>query len=382
MMNNGRTTELHTIDTNAFKHALDKNRWLIRIRWVYSFFILLFFIIYSFLLKAIYITFFNFFLILILSVMGNAFFIIFIHRKQEPVPGNFSDLSSLISLQLDFDLVILFMYILFSGGFDSPILVLFIFYVMVATFVIEYRKALKNTAISIVLIILIFLKDEGLLVYSQKLVDLIAFIVILIFSFFISAFLSKRMKENEKILHNLLKTTRDLSNIDGLTHLYNQTYFFEVLEHEIQQSKRYHAGFSLIILDVDDFKKYNDTNGHIWGSRVLERIGLIMQNVFRASDVLARYGGDEFVAILPHTDKVGAFLAAERLREAIENESFVGAEKLKNGKITISLGINSFPDYGDSVDEILSNADKALYHAKNTGRNRVVLYSTELEQVE
>jgi diguanylate cyclase (GGDEF)-like protein len=229
---------------------------------------------------------------------------------------------------------------------------------------------------------LIFLKQEGLVILPQKLVNLIAFIVILIFSFFISAFLSKKLRENEKILQDLLKKSRELSITDGLTHLYNQTHFFEVLEHEVQQSRRYNNVFSVVILDIDDFKKFNDTNGHILGSQALERVGLIMKRIFRASDILARYGGDEFVAILPHTDRVGAFLAAERLREAVDNEPFGSPGKIKKGKITISLGINSFPEGGNSVEEILSNADKALYHAKNTGRNRVVIYAAELEQIE
>jgi diguanylate cyclase (GGDEF)-like protein len=366
----------------AIKLMLDRNRWLIRIRWIYSFFILLFFIIYSFFLNTVYITFFHFFLILILSLMGNVLFILFINRGKQQIPENIKTLSLLISLQLDFDLVILFLYIFFSGGFGSPVLVLFIFYVMVTTFVIEYRKAFKNTVISVVLIVLIFLKQEGLVILPQKLVNLIAFIVILIFSFFISAFLSKKLRENEKILQDLLKKSRELSITDGLTHLYNQTHFFEVLEHEVQQSRRYNNVFSVVILDIDDFKKFNDTNGHILGSQALERVGLIMKRIFRASDILARYGGDEFVAILPHTDRVGAFLAAERLREAVDNEPFGSPGKIKKGKITISLGINSFPEGGNSVEEILSNADKALYHAKNTGRNRVVIYAAELEQIE
>jgi len=369
-------------DQVALELILDRNRWLIRIRWIYSFFILLFFIIYSFLLKTVYITFFHFFLILILSIMGNIIFIFYFQWGNPQISEDFKTLSLLTSFQLDFDLVILFLYIFFSGGFGSPILVLSIFYIMVTTFVIEYRKALKNTVISIVLIVLIFLKDEGLFVPSQKLVNLIAFIVILIFSFFISAFLSRNMRENEKVLQGLFQKSRELSITDGLTHLYNQSHFFEMLDHEIEQSKRYNYIFSLIILDVDDFKKYNDNNGHIRGSQALKKIGLLMKRVFRSSDILARYGGDEFVAILPHTDRVGAFLAAERLRETVENESFVGEKKLTKGKITISLGINNFPEYGNSVEEILSNADKALYYAKKTGRNRVVLYTDEQEQIE
>jgi diguanylate cyclase (GGDEF)-like protein len=317
-----------------------------------------------------------------LSILGNIIFIFYLQWGIQQISKDFKILYLLTSLQLDFDLVVLFLYIFFSGGFESPIVVLFIFYITVSTFVIDYKKALKNTVISIVLIMLIFFKNEGLIVSSQKLVNLIAFVILLIFSFFISAFLSKNMRENEKVLQGLFKKSRELSITDGLTHLYNQSHFFELLDHEINQSKRYNYVFSLMIFDVDDFKKYNDNNGHIRGSQALEKIGLMMKRVFRSSDILARYGGDEFVAILPHTDKVGAFLAGERLREIVENEPFIGEGKLKKGKITISLGITCFPDHGTTVKEILSNADKALYQAKKIGRNRVILYSKELEQVE
>ncbi|MCK4837071.1 MAG: GGDEF domain-containing protein, partial [Candidatus Aminicenantes bacterium] len=251
-----------------------------------------------------------------------------------------------------------------------------------ATFVIDYKKSLKNTIATVVLITVIFFKDVGLIVPSQKLVTLIAFDIILIVSFFISAFLSKNMRKNEKILQQLLKKTRELSITDGLTNLYNQTHFFEMLKHEIEQSRRYKQVFSLIIFDVDDFKKYNDNNGHIYGSRALEQIGSIMKKIFRSSDILARYGGDEYVIILPNTDKVGAFLAADRLRERVENEEFYGEKRQPKGKITISLGITGFPEHGNTVEEILSNADKALYRVKKMGGNRTIIYSEEIEKDE
>jgi diguanylate cyclase (GGDEF)-like protein len=216
-------------------------------------------------------------------------------------------------------------------------------------------------------------------VSSQQLVNLVAFDIILIFSFFISAFLSRNMRRNEEILQQLLKKTRVLSITDGLTMLYNQSHFIEMLRHEIAQSKRYQLCFSLIIFDVDNFKKYNDYHGHIYGSRALAQIGGIMKAVFRSSDVMARYGGDEYVIILPNTDKVGAFLAADRLREKVESEIFYGEKKQPMGKITISLGITSYPEHGETIEEILSKADKALYHAKKMGRNRTVIFSEDID---
>jgi diguanylate cyclase (GGDEF)-like protein len=133
----------------------------------------------------------------------------------------------------------------------------------------------------------------------------------------------------------------------------------------------------LIIFDVDHFKVYNDTNGHIQGSEVLKQVAALMKKMFRASDILARYGGDEFIVLLSMSDKVGAYLAADRLREIIEKEPFPNREKQPLKKITLSLGIASFPEHGVTIDEILDNADKALYEAKRLGRNRAVIYEKE-----
>ena len=359
---------------------LAKTRWLIRIRWIYSFFILVFFIVHTFILNKIYINFPIFFFILFLSILGNVIFILYLKKKGALISGNLKLLAYLVAIQLAFDFMVLFLYVIFSGGFESPVLVLFIFYILVSTFVIHHKKALLYTIATVILITAIFFLDQGLVVSSSKLANLVTFDILLVFSFLISSFLSSNMKENEILLQRLFNQTRELSITDGLTLLYNQTYFFERLQQEIQQSKRYKYQLSVIILDVDDFKKYNDANGHIYGSKALKQIGSIMKTMFRSSDILAKYGGDEFVVMLPHTDKVGAFLAADRLREIVEQESFGGEESLPRGKITLSLGVTSFPDFGDSVEEVLSYADKALYHAKKLGRNRTILYSEEIEE--
>ena len=379
-MNGQEISEFPEPDRIHLDINLAKTRWLIRIRWIYSFFILVFFIVHTFILNKIYINFPIFFFILFLSILGNVIFILYLKKKGALISGNLKLLAYLVAIQLAFDFMVLFLYVIFSGGFESPVLVLFIFYILVSTFVIHHKKALLYTIATVILITAIFFLDQGLVVSSSKLANLVTFDILLVFSFLISSFLSSNMKENEILLQRLFNQTRELSITDGLTLLYNQTYFFERLQQEIQQSKRYKYQLSVIILDVDDFKKYNDANGHIYGSKALKQIGSIMKTMFRSSDILAKYGGDEFVVMLPHTDKVGAFLAADRLREIVEQESFGGEESLPRGKITLSLGVTSFPDFGDSVEEVLSYADKALYHAKKLGRNRTILYSEEIEE--
>lgn len=356
-----------------------KNWWLIKIRWFYTILILIFFLLYQHFTNIDFLNSRNFLLIMALSVIGNLIFIISLRRLAglEEKRDDYQSFFYIATLQLDFDLIIISLFTFFSGGFESPVIVLFIFYIMISTFLIFYRKALRNTLIAIGVILVMFFKNEGAILSSQQLTTLLAFCVILLFTFFVSLFLSRNLKENEKVLQELLKKTSNLSITDGLTKLYNQSHFFRLLSLEVEQSQRYGLPFSLIIFDVDFFKNYNDNNGHLQGSAALQRIAEIMKSVFRASDVLAKYGGDEFVALLPNTDRVGAFLAADRLRETVEKEPFDGSEKQPSGSITLSLGIASFPEHGSGGEEILERADKALYLAKEKGRNRVVIYGED-----
>jgi len=157
-------------------------------------------------------------------------------------------------------------------------------------------------------------------------------------------------------------------------------HFFELLSLETKKSQRHNLNYTLIMFDVDFFKNYNDHNGHMHGSETLRRIGAIMKNKFRTTDLLAKYGGDEFVIILPQTDKVGAYLAAERLREAVEKQAFPGAETQPQKKLTISIGLASYPEHGLTDEEILNCADKALYFAKDMGRNRTNIYNENIEK--
>jgi diguanylate cyclase (GGDEF)-like protein len=282
--------------------------------------------------------------------------------------------------QLDFDLVILSLLVFFSGGFNSPVLVLFIFYIMVGTFLIHHNKAIKNTITAMVLVVVIYFSNEGLIISSEKLTSMVAFNMILLFTYFISSYLSKNLRENEKKIQDLLKRTQEISVTDALTNLYNQTYFFILFRLQLKKALRYHSAFSVIIFNIDHFKDYNDKNGFLKGSDVLHQVANIMRKCFRTSDVLAKYGGDEFVIILSESDKVGAFLAAERLREAVKEENFKGGRQQPEGKVTLSLGISNFPEHGSSVEELMDHAAKALYWAKKNGRNKTVIYSEELER--
>ena len=152
---------------------------------------------------------------------------------------------------------------------------------------------------------------------------------------------------------------------DGLTRLYNHRYLHECLDKEIARGTRFGTTFSIVMIDLDFFKTYNDTYGHLAGDDVLTSVGKCIQSSIRTVDLAFRYGGEEFAVILPETATDGAYLVAERVREKIEQKVFSG-----RSSITASLGIATWPTDGVTKEQMLVSADKALYTAKGTGRNR------------
>lgn len=166
---------------------------------------------------------------------------------------------------------------------------------------------------------------------------------------------------------------------DRLTKLYNFGYFSEQLYKELLKAKRYNYPVSLVIIDIDHFKNYNDSNGHQEGNVALVKTaGIITENV-RESDTAARYGGEEFILMLPQTIGLDSLILAERIRHNIETVPYTGDEKQPSGKVTISCGIASFPEDGNTPAELIEKADMALYYSKNNGRNRVTLYNDNLK---
>ncbi|HCJ67295.1 MAG TPA: hypothetical protein DHV62_08245 [Elusimicrobia bacterium] len=154
-----------------------------------------------------------------------------------------------------------------------------------------------------------------------------------------------------------------LAITDALTGLYNHGYFHQLLKQEIERAERYEKKFSLLMLDIDHFKNYNDTYGHLAGDRLLHHLAEIIRENIRTVDSACRYGGEEFTVILPETDILGAKNLAERIRKSIFEE----------GEITVSIGIGIYPEDGKITEELINSADKAMYLAKNRGRNLVCL---------
>jgi len=173
----------------------------------------------------------------------------------------------------------------------------------------------------------------------------------------------------------LYQRLKEISITDELTGLHNYRYFRMRLRDEVFRSQRTGRPLSLVILDVDFFKNYNDNLGHPAGDQVLKQIARILKNSVRDTDVVARYGGEEFCVILPEVDVPGARAFGDRLRKNIEEYPFYKEEIQPGGKITVSLGAATYPQDATMINELLVRADKALYHAKNAGRNCLYLYS-------
>ncbi|OQA08901.1 MAG: Phytochrome-like protein cph2 [bacterium ADurb.Bin374] len=167
---------------------------------------------------------------------------------------------------------------------------------------------------------------------------------------------------------------------DEMTRLYNHRYFQQRLDEELQRADRYESRVSLIILDVDHFKKFNDTYGHPEGDRVLKTVARLLEKSVREVDIPARYGGEEFVVICPEKDGEGAMTPANRIRTAIEEFDFRIAGQ--HVPITVSLGVASYPDHARTKGELVICSDTALYYSKETGRNRATLYSAGMKSDE
>jgi diguanylate cyclase (GGDEF)-like protein len=183
--------------------------------------------------------------------------------------------------------------------------------------------------------------------------------------------LTNQLQMYARELERLNASLKDMADRDWLTGLPNRRRLHGAVDGEIARATRNECEFSLVMLDVDRFKAYNDRYGHLAGDEVLRRVAKVLQVGIRGQDLCARYGGEEFAVLLPETNLVAARGRAEEIRCLIEEHPFEGAETQPGGKITASLGVACFPMDGPDGDTLLGRADAALYRAKELGRNRV-----------
>jgi len=183
------------------------------------------------------------------------------------------------------------------------------------------------------------------------------------------AAINTTLAEKNKELHVLSIT-------DGLTGLHNRKHFMEVLAHEMARARRHTHPFSVMMVDIDHFKQYNDTFGHQAGDDLLRKIGAIFTETLRSVDCASRYGGDEFIVLLPEVGAGGALDVANRIRERVTAEVVNG--DTKRVAVTATIGVACFPEHGETPEAIIASADGALYDAKRNGRNRVLLVRNTL----
>ena len=181
------------------------------------------------------------------------------------------------------------------------------------------------------------------------------------------------LQEKTAQVESLSVSLRDTASRDGLTGLYNHRFFREALEREIARGTRHGRAFSLLMVDLDHFKRFNDSFGHLAGDEALVRLGDVLRAHCRAGGVAARYGGEEFVVLVPEVSQDGAVIVAQRIRSAFRSAGDVGPAGAGRNRLTVSVGVASFPDDAADAKRLIDCAERALDAAKSAGRDRLAL---------
>jgi diguanylate cyclase (GGDEF)-like protein len=255
-----------------------------------------------------------------------------------------------------------------SGGATSPFLVGFFLVVAGTALSTEGRAPLAIALLAAGCAVLVAIVDAvggALEPEAMAWVGLTAVALILLADIATAAARAQRHARDEALR---------ASRFDALTGLYNRAFFFTTMDQEIRRSDRMGRGFTLLMLDLDDLKPVNDTFGHQWGDRLLKAVADTIRSTVRFTDAAARYGGDEFVVLLPETDAAGGFVVAEKLRRDIAALTLRAAQR--NVRSSVSVGLVTYPEDGGTLEQLIAAADVAMYESKRTGKNRIVGYQS------
>lgn len=248
-----------------------------------------------------------------------------------------------------------------SGGIFSPLWPVFIFPILNSVFYLEKREKYFIVFLTEAFLFLSTLPHSTTSL-RHFIIFISEFFIILIFFFFLEHL---KMREIEKI-----KVLTDKTAKDFLTGLYSRGFLVELIKNMLEKSKKTKKPFALIMIDLDNFKKLNDTKGHQMGDAVLREFGRFLRKNIRASDIPVRYGGDEFLILLPATDEESARIVLDKLRERMEKFAF-----LKKNGLGMSAGISVYPVDGEDIDTLLKKADTRLYKNKEERKKEGIIYS-------
>ncbi len=249
-----------------------------------------------------------------------------------------------------------------------------VYVIMVWVFTLIGFKFLEALMVNVLIVIshIVFISFYKTLTYEATVIHM--FILSASFTMglvggYIMEFYARSNFENQLNIVDMQEELKEQANHDYLTNLYNRRYFNEVAQSFIKIAKRENTSMSLIMIDIDDFKNVNDTYGHTIGDEVIKLLASLLKEHTRDSDVSSRFGGEEFVILLPSTNENGAIKTAEVLRTIVESQNIkINADKYI--KFTISLGVSSLNNEDNVISELLNRADEALYSAKENGKNK------------
>jgi len=264
--------------------------------------------------------------------------------------------------------------IIMSGSYLSSLKFLFLFIIIPSAIQFGLVSGLIVAVLSSIIILLIDYFAFSYSTVNQFFESDLILVGIFILTACLLGYYVKQEKEYKEYLLRL-------ADMDDLTEVYKHRFFQDELTKKFQIAQNSHQPLSLVFVDIDYFKYYNDINGHQSGDAALKKIANIFKTCLRPNDILARYGGEEFAILLPNTDEKQAAQIAEEIRSEVEKEPFYGEENQPNGKLTVSAGVSCYPNRAMTKKDLINSADEALNKAKLFNRNRVEIYSSLLQEL-